>query len=154
MSRRFVVLALAVAAGSAASVALAKPPAPQPDPELIQQVAGLCPQLPHPTLTCSAVAVSCPSSPRAQIACKTVASVGPANADVQKLEVQLPRRYAKVVLTCRSDAKPSVTCRISSRKMTTATGVRVAVLRLPVSFATVRIACGTVKAKFGCKLQK
>jgi hypothetical protein len=83
-----------------------------------------------------------------------VATAGSADAQVQKLELRLPRRYAKVALTCRSDAKARVACRITSRTVTAATGARIVVLKLPSPFTAVRIACGTFKTTFGCKLQK
>ena len=153
MSRRFVVLALAIAAGITAGAALAKPPVgPQPDPELNPSPASLCAQYPHPTATCSAVAVSCPSSARRQVACTTVASVGPADATVQKLELQLPRRYASLAMRCRSDAKPRVACRILGHTSVAATGMRVRIVRLPDSFVTLRIGCATTGTKFACTL--
>ena len=156
MSRRVVVLALVVLAGSAVGAANANPPGPQPAPgpqPVDPPPASLCASYPHPLLSCRVVAVSCPSSARAQFACKTVQAVGAADAPVQKLELQLPRRYASVKLTCRVDAKSQIACRVASRTVASATGVRVVVIRLPETFATVRIACATTRAKFACSLQ-
>ena len=113
---------------------MAKPPGgpqpadgPQPvDPPL----ARLCASYPHPLATCSAVAVSCPSTAKAQVACKTVASAGAANAPVQKLELQLPRAYVALKMLCQLKPGSAIACRITSRTRTSATGVRVMVLRL------------------------
>ena len=158
MRVRLATLVVASAAGALAGTAPAKPPSPQPDPEDMPPVspppAGICPQYPHPTLPCGVVAVSCPSTAKIQVACKTVASAGQADAHTQKLELQLPRRYAEAGLTCRTDAKTRVSCRITSRTLVTATGVHTAVVRLPNAFTAIRLACGTVKSKFGCKLRK
>lgn len=158
MRVRLATLIVASAAGALAGTALAKQPSPQPDPEDMPPVspppASICPQYPHPTLPCGVVAVSCPSTAKAQVACKTVASAGQADAQTQKLELQLPRSYAKALLTCTADAKTRLACRITSRTLSGATGVRVAIVRLPNPFTTVRLACGTAKSKFACKLQK
>ena len=85
--------------------------------------------------------------------CKTVASAGPVDASVHKLELQLPRRYAAVTLSCRAGAKTELACRIVKRTSTSATGVRVVVLRLPQNFASVRIACGRTASKFACRVK-
>ena len=160
MSRRFVVLALAAAAAATAGGALAKPPGgPQPDPELIQPVnpplASLCQTpgaYPHPIALCSAVQVSCPSTAKAQFACKTVATVGAANADTRKLELVLPKRYASLTLACKTQTGIDVSCRVSSRTSTSASGLRVSVLKLPQA-ASVRIGCATGKTAFACRIK-
>jgi hypothetical protein len=156
MSRRFAVLAAVGVLAMTAGAAAAKPPGgpqpadgPQPvDPPL----ASLCASYPHPLATCSAVAVSCPSTAKVQVACKTVASAGAANAPVQKLELQLPRAYVALKMLCQLKPGSAIACRITSRTRTSATGVRVMVLRLPTGSASARIACSTKSAKFACKI--
>jgi hypothetical protein len=88
------------------------------------------------------------------VACKTVASAGRADATVQKLELQLPRRYASLALSCRSDANVRLACRIVMHTdIAKAAGVRVRIVRLPVALVTVRIGCTTTGTKFACRLQ-
>ncbi len=162
MSRPFVVLAL-VAVGAVAASASAAPPKPpggaQPDPELIQPVnpplASLCPAVgsyPHPLPACSAVQISCPSTAKAQFACKTVATVGPANAATRNLKLVLPKRYSKLTLACKTPTGVDVTCRVSSRTSTNASGQRVSVVKLPQT-ASVRIGCATGKSAFACRIK-
>jgi hypothetical protein len=142
---------VACVAGASAGAAFAGPPGgPQPDPELLPP-ASVCQQLPHPTATCTAVAVTCPSSPKAQFACKTVASSEPAGASVLKLELQLPRRYSMVRLQCQVRTEKPLSCRVTSRTTQAATGHRVVVLDLTGRNGLVRIGCATAKT-FACRL--
>ena len=159
MSRRFVVLALAAAAAATAGSALAKPPGgPQPDPGSVLPVnpslSSLCQpgSYPHPIAGCSAVQISCPSTAKAQFACKTVASVGTADADTRKLELVLPKRYSALTLACKTPTGVDVTCRVSSRTSTNASGQRVSVVKLPQA-ASVRIGCATGKTAFACRIK-
>jgi hypothetical protein len=160
MSRRFVVLALAAAAAATAGGALAKPPGgPQPDPGSVLPVnpslASLCQtpgSYPHPIAACSAVQVSCPSTAKAQFACKTDGSVGTADSDTRKLELVLPKRYAALTLLCNVQSGVDVTCRVSSRTSTKASGVRTSVVKLPQT-TSVRIGCATGKTAFACRIK-
>jgi hypothetical protein len=157
-SPRFAVLVVAGALVVAAGAASAKPPpGPQPGPgiEPVDPVpATLCAQLPHPTVACSAVAVICPSSPKEQFACRTGPSAGPVDASMRTLELQLPRRYPKLVLACQAVTGVDVVCRVVSRTITRVAGVRVVVLRLPDRTGVIRIACATTKSRFACAVGK
>jgi hypothetical protein len=156
MTRRIVVLVAACVLGVTAGAALGKPPpGPQPEPgpqPVDPPPASLCPQFPHPTITCSAVAVTCPSSPKAQFVCTTSAYAGPVDASTRKLELQLPRRYPKLALSCQVKTGVDITCRVTSRTITRASGMRVVVLRLPSGAGAVRIACATT-TRFACKIR-
>jgi hypothetical protein len=146
MSRRIPVLAAVCAIGAAAANAWAAPPGggiPPVNPPAV----GLCAQLPHPTPACRAVTVACLAT------CTTTGSTGPANADVRKLGLQLPRRYARAVLSCKAVGDVSVSCRLVSRTLVGATGVHVAVMKLPQSFDTVRISC-TSRTKLVCVVKR
>jgi len=156
MSRRIAVLVAAGALALTAGAAFAKaPPGPQPgpgpEPSDPLPAATLCQQFPHPLLTCSGVAVTCPSSPRAQFACTMNGSAGPVDASVRRLELQLPRRYPKLTLLCQAKSAVEITCKVTSRTITRATGTRVVVLKLPNRTGAVRIACATT-SKFACKV--
>jgi hypothetical protein len=143
---RFAVLVAAGLLAVSAGAALAKPPGggPQPDPGLETNdplPASLCTDFPHPTLACSAVVVSCPRSGQSQVVCKTTGTAGPADADIRRLALRLPRQYAKAVLVCAASGDVSVRCKVVSRALSIATGVRTSVVRLPKSFKSVRISC-------------
>jgi hypothetical protein len=69
------------------------------------------------------------------------------------LGLQLPRRYARAVLSCTAAGDVSVTCKLKSRTLVSATGVHAAVMRLPLSFDAVRISC-TSKTKLVCVAKK
>ena len=103
MSRPFAVLVAAVLLAVTAGAALAKPPGggPQPKPGLEPSdplPASLCAQFPHPSLACSGVVVSCPSSGRPRSRCKTTRFARPADADLRRLALRLPRQYVKAGL--------------------------------------------------------
>jgi hypothetical protein len=92
-------------------------------------------------LACSAVVVSCPRSTQSQVVCRTTGVAGPAGADIRRLELRLPRQYVKAALVCDAGGDVSVRCKVVSRALSTARGVRIGVVRLPDSFQTVRISC-------------
>ena len=147
MSRPLAVLVAVGLLAVGAGAALAKPPGsgPQPDPGLEPNdplpATTLCTDFPHPLLLCSAVVVSCPSSVRSQVACKTVAVAGPADADIRRLAIRLPRQFMKAALACAANGDVSVRCKVVSRALGTATGMRMDVVRLPKSFQSVRVSC-------------
>jgi hypothetical protein len=147
MSRPLAVLVAVGLLAVGAGAALAKPPGsgPQPDPGLEPNdplpATTLCTDFPHPLLLCSAVVVSCPSSARSQIVCKTTAAAGPADADIRRLAIRLPRRFVKATLVCAASGAVSVRCKVASRVVGAAAGTRMDVVRLPKSFQSVRISC-------------
>jgi hypothetical protein len=69
------------------------------------------------------------------------------------LALELPRRYAKAVLSCRATAEVSVSCKVVKRSLIVATGAHAAVMRLPQSFDTVRISC-TTRTKLACIVKR
>ena len=144
MSSRFAILVAAGLLAVSAGAALAKPPGAGQPPGLEPNdplPASLCAQFPHPMLACSATVVSCPSTNQSHVACKTTGTAGPAHADLRRLALSLPRQYTTAALVCAASGNVSVRCNVISRTLSTATGVRTGVLRLPKSFQSVRISC-------------
>jgi hypothetical protein len=151
---RFAVLVAAGLLVVGVAAALAKVPGPQPEPGLEPNdplPASLCTQFPHPLLACSAVVVSCPQSDKSQVMCKTSGVAGPANADIRRLALRLPRQYSRAVLVCAATGDVSVRCKVVSRALGAASGIRMAVLRLPASFQSVRISC-TNRSTLACSV--
>jgi hypothetical protein len=153
---RFVVLVaaglLAVGVGAALGqpTGVGPPPGPEPNDPL---PASVCDQFPHPLLLCSAVVVSCPRSAQSQVVCKTTGAAGPADADIRRMQLHLPRQYAKAALVCDARGAVSVRCKVVSRTLGKAGGIQVGVVGLPKSFRSVRISC-TNRSTLACKVSK
>ena len=160
MSRRRAVLAgmcvLGVFAGTAAATGPTgggNPP-PSGTPPFDPPAPADCPtQETHP-IPCRLWTVSCSLSSSATT-CRTTGVSGSANAPVRKLALRLPRRFATIELTCRSEQAAQISCRIVSKTTKAAVGTRTVVLRLPDHFAAVRISCATSsRSGFVCRLRK
>lgn len=99
------------------------------------------------------VTVSCPTNPRMGIPCRALPTTSAPAPTATQLVLRLPRALAQVALLCRTAGAPSqLGCRVTSSKVTKATGLRTATVLLPLHFTTTHILCRTQPTgRFACR---
>jgi len=152
MSRSFVVFAVVCALGLSTGVALAGPPG---GVEPGNPIPGSCDLAEIHPVACLVFVVSCSPTSKSPVVCTTVRVSGPRSSSVRVLAIRLSKHYAAISLLCLAKTTDTISCHSLTRTMTTAVGTRLAALRLPQTFATLHVVCGTsASGGFACKLGK